>query len=210
MIALPPAMRSGLLRQLLLLTGLVLVVVALIALLGVILVMVRQPPAAIPPAPSTLVARSIELPTPMLSEDAGEMLLRPLFWNTRRPEPGASPVEAPAPVLGPDVLDKVRLLGTFAAGDSAGVIINVAGQRQRLMVGEELQEWTLQGLSAAGARFVSIEDASVERTLPLEHAGVKWEPPGREQEAAAGDGPNEAYEVDDSSQSDLSRRSRNE
>lgn len=201
MIALPPAMRSGLLRQLLLLTGLLLAVVATVVLLGAILVMIRQPPAAIPPAPSTLSAVSIELPSPPLSEDAGEMLVRPLFWSTRRPEPAAGPVEAPTPVLGPDVLDKVRLLGVFAAGDSAGVIINVAGQRQRLMVGEELQQWTLQGLSAAGAKFVSTEDVSVERLLPLTHAGVKPEAPGEAQEAAA---------VDDSSQNDLSRRSRNE
>lgn len=186
MMVLPPAMRSGLLRQLLLLTGLMLVVVVLLALLGVILVMVRQPPAAIPPAPSTLTAVSIELPSLPLSEDAGEMLRRPLFWNTRRPELDAVPVEEPEPVLGPDVLDKVRLLGVFAAGDSAGVIINVAGQRQRLMVGEELQQWTLQELSAAGAKFVDTDDASVERTLPLEHAAVKPEraSAGRTQEAA--------------------------
>ena len=186
MMVLPPAMRSGLLRQLLLLTGLMLVVVVLLALLGVILVMVRQPPAAIPPAPSTLTAVSIELPSLPLSEDAGEMLRRPLFWNTRRPELDAVPVEEPEPVLGPDVLDKVRLLGVFAAGDSAGVIINVAGQRQRLMVGEELQQWTLQELSAAGAKFVDTDDASVERPLPLEHAAVKPEraSAGRTQEAA--------------------------
>lgn len=193
MIALPPAIQSGLLRQLLLLSGLLLAALAVAVLLGAILVITRQPPPAIPPSPSTLAAGSIELPAPPLSENAGEMLARPLFWNTRRPEPEAGPVEKPAPVPGPDVLDKVRLLGMFAAGDSGGVIINVAGERQRLMVGEGLQQWTLQGLSAAGANFVASDDASVERLLPLEHAQVKPErrSPGQIQEAATADDPPE-------------------
>ncbi len=192
MIALPPAMRYGLLRQLLLLAGLLLVALAAAVLLGAILVVARQPPAAIAPAPSTLVAGSIELPAPPLSENAGEMLVRPLFWNTRRPEPEAGPgEEPPVPVLGPDILDNVRLLGVFAAGDSAGVIISVAGQRQRqrLMVGEELQQWTLQGASAAGAAFVATDDPSLERLVALEHARVKADsgPPVQKQEAATTD-----------------------
>ncbi|MDO8862523.1 hypothetical protein Q6D67_12500 [Haliea sp. E1-2-M8] len=189
MIALPPALQSGLLRQLLLLSGLLLAALAVAVLLGAILVITRHPPPAIPPAPSTLAEGSIELPAPTPSEDAGEMLVRPLFWNTRRPEPEAGPAEEPAPVLGPDILDNVRLLGVFAAGDSAGIIINVAGQRQRLMVGEQLQQWTLQGLSAAGANFVASDDASMERLLPLEHARVKPErrPPGQIQEPATAD-----------------------
>ncbi|MEQ9465304.1 MAG: hypothetical protein RJQ10_16705 [Haliea sp.] len=184
---LPPALRSGLLRQLSLAAGMLFAALVVVFLLGAILVILRQPPAAIPPSPSTLTAVSIELPAPGLSENAGEMLARPLFWNTRRPEPEKGPAEAPVPVLGPDVLDNVRLLGMFAAGDNAGVIINVAGQRQRLLVGQELQQWTLRKLSAAGAIFVATDDASVERTLPLEHAQVTPAPrsAGRTQEAAA-------------------------
>ena len=78
-----------------------------------------------------------------------------------------------APVSGRDILDKVVLLGVFSAGESGGAIVRIEGERQRLMIGQELQQWKLQGITAQEAEFVSLDDASLKRVLPLEYAEGK-------------------------------------
>jgi hypothetical protein len=40
-------------------------------------------------------------------------------------------------------LDKVRLVGIFGAGESAGIITLVEGKKRRILVGEKVEGWTL-------------------------------------------------------------------
>ena len=163
------AMKSGLLWQLLRVCAGAVLLFLVSALVGAVLVMTKDPPAAIPPAASTLAAVSIELPAAAMPDGGAEIVERPLFWSSRRPE-STEPV---APVSGRDILDKVVLLGVFSAGESGGAIVRIEGERQRLMIGQELQQWKLQGITAQEAEFVSLDDASLKRVLPLEYAEGK-------------------------------------
>ncbi len=167
------AMKSGLLWHLLRVCAGALLLFLVSALVGAVLVITKDPPAAIPPAPSTLAAVPIELPAVAMPDGGAEIVERPLFWSSRRPEVEAESTGPVAPVSGGDVLDKVVLLGVFSTGESGGAIVRIDGERQRLMIGQELQQWKLQGITAQEAEFVSLDDAALKRVLPLEYAEGK-------------------------------------
>ena len=147
---------------------------ALSLLLGALLVMTRQPPAALPPARATLVPVPLVMPdetgATLAGELAGEIVQRPLFWRARRPLETETASEPVVVATGSRALDDVRLVGLFSSGDQAGVILRVAGDRRRLLVGEQLDTWTLDSLDAKVASFSGPDGRR--RRIELEYAGL--------------------------------------
>jgi hypothetical protein len=97
--------------------------------------------------------QNVEAVDPAFSE---EIRSRPLFWASRRP------LVSEATVAGEVVeeksaakseLDKVQLVGIFGAGDSAGIITLVKGKKRRILVGEDIDGWTLDSVEPGLAVF---------------------------------------------------------
>lgn len=118
---------------------------ALLALLGVAVwgstwIVKWSPPASLVPEVATVSLGTREARTGRMEE----VLRRPPFWPSRRPEVGASET-APAS------LDGIRLIGVAVSAAQAMVLIEQAGRSSRLLVGDEI----------AGHRLEGIEDGNV-------------------------------------------------
>jgi type II secretory pathway component PulC len=50
-------------------------------------------------------------------------------------------------------LDEVQLVGIFGAGDSAGIITLAKGKKQRILLGEDIEGWTLDDIKPDRAVF---------------------------------------------------------
>ena len=111
-----------------------------------------------------------------------DFIFRPLFLKDRRPPepiPDLEAREAPPPVVVVQSLDGVELLGVFASGDNAGIIILREGERQRVYAGEALMGWTLTHVNSRKAIFnndvggvAELDLAAVSSLLPLSGAGA--------------------------------------
>ena len=118
------------------------------------------------------VEQSIALSRPEISST--DFVLRPVFALNRKPpiEPVAPPEQTPerlesevaSEVVG--TIDGVKLLGIFGSGEVAGIIIRLdTGKRERLVVGEAVNGWTLQSVTSRGANFQS--DAGTRANLAM-------------------------------------------
>lgn len=168
----PGFLREGLLRQLLQGCLVLLFLLGLALAIGVVLVVTREPPEAIPPAPETLSAAQIVLPSYPPSPIAGEMLARPLFWASRRPVMEAPANDSPSPVPKSNVLEDVKILGMFASGERAGIIYALGKERRRLLEGETLDGWRLESLDSNSVLFADEDGVRGQVRLTLEHAHV--------------------------------------
>jgi len=115
-------------------------------------------------------ATKVESVDPALSE---EIRNRPLFWASRRPLIAQSQViegtvEGESAVKGE--LDKVQLVGIFGAGESAGIITLVKGKKRRILVGEDIDGWTLDSVEPGRAVF---KDKGRSRELMLKPPAKK-------------------------------------
>ncbi|MCK6393439.1 hypothetical protein [Zoogloea sp.] len=123
-------------------------------------------PVVIAPAADSLAVRSVR---PLLNDlsqfnSTGE---RPLFWVSRRPPPPPSP-EKPAAEQEPDPLADIRLVGLMEGGGESGVIALTGGRFRRVMVGQPLGAWTLDGVEGKVARFRGA--GGDVRNLEMKHA----------------------------------------
>ena len=93
-----------------------------------------------------------------------DFIFRPLFSTRRRaPEPPpkadssvSEDVTPAADVAAVSTMKGSRLLGIFGSGEVEGAIVRLDnGQRRRLVVGDRLDGWALQSVSAREIRFVS-------------------------------------------------------
>ncbi|WP_347248997.1 hypothetical protein [Zoogloea sp.] len=130
-------------------------------------------PEAIRPAPDSL---SIHPLAPLqrdlsLLNSTSE---RPLFWVSRRPPPPPPPVK-PAAEQEPDPLADIRLVGVMDGGEQSGVIALTGGRFRRVMVGQTLGAWSLDGVEGKTARFKG--SGGEVRALELKHA-VQGAPDG--------------------------------
>lgn len=123
------------------------------------------PPQAIAPEESSLRAEFAHFDR-MDPVVLAETLARPVFWETRRPPPLEEKVEAP-PVVAPDPLNGVTLLGMFGAGKDMRVMVRADNKVTRLARGERFGPWTVQGLND---REVIFRDGDSERRLELKRA----------------------------------------
>ncbi|MEP1471520.1 MAG: hypothetical protein ABJK25_11140 [Halieaceae bacterium] len=152
------------------------VLVTLLFLLLLVLTAVRlavlTEPATRLPAPGSLVVADAVASGVVTSEMRGEITSRPLFFPSRRPLSAEPP---PAPVVKESgaqksELDKVKLLGVFGGGESAGVILLVEGKKQRILIGEEVKGWKLKSVDLNQVQFSS---GGKLETLVLQYSGAK-------------------------------------
>lgn len=97
-----------------------------------------------------------------------EVGARPLFSITRRPPSVSATDDSKAARR--SQLKNVELLGVFGSGGTAGVIALVEDKRQRILLGEELQGWTLDAVHPDRVEFVR---QGRRATLPLRHRQIK-------------------------------------
>ncbi|MEH6585325.1 MAG: hypothetical protein V7720_02145 [Halioglobus sp.] len=92
-------------------------------------------------------------------EERAQIRQRPLFWASRAPlvpEPEKpKPKPAKTNVAKPGKIENVKLSGVFGGGDTGGVIVIAKGKKRRVMVGEELDGWTLESVDPVSAIFTS-------------------------------------------------------
>ena len=108
----------------------------------------QQPKSKLPSA-DTLVIGELQRYAVMTPQQSADVKARPVFWETRRPLSAElkAPVVAQKPKAKKNELDKVRLLGIFGVGDSAGVIALVQGKKKRILQGDKMVGWTLESIS---------------------------------------------------------------
>jgi hypothetical protein len=108
-----------------------------------------------------------------------EIRNRPLFWPGRRPLPdGVANSGEPDAGKGAkqSELDEIKLVGVFGGGDSAGIIALVKGNKRRILLGENLDGWTLKSVEAS--ECVLTRGARRE-TLTLQRSAVAASAPSR-------------------------------
>ncbi|MBE9538073.1 MAG: hypothetical protein IMF06_03270, partial [Proteobacteria bacterium] len=104
-------------------------------------------PEAILPAPDSLVVRELQHSGLVSAEQSNEVRARPVFWPSRSPlNGGAEAAAAENTKPGKNELDKVKLLGIFGEGDSAGIIALVKGNKKRILLGDKVVGWTLDAI----------------------------------------------------------------
>jgi len=131
-------------------------------------------PEAILPAADSLIVRELQHSGLVSTEQSNEVRARPVFWPSRRPVNGPEEVAgAETTKPGKNELDKVKLLGIFGAGDSAGIIALVKGNKKRILLGDKVVGWTLDAIERDQAVFV---DGGQSQNLALEPAGVVADP----------------------------------
>jgi hypothetical protein len=128
-------------------------------------------PEPVPPLLGEASAEALSV-VPALEDALASAMARPLFAPSRRPPASVAEelakaeavVEksAPAPQL------DARLVGLYVSGYTEGVILQTAGERKRLLLGESHEGWTLFEVESRGAIFKNGPQLT---TLPLEYAG---------------------------------------
>jgi len=145
---------------------------ALIALCGSLLLLTlwnlfSGVPEAKAPAESVFYNPSLERWGGATEPKIGAFSDRPLFSQSRRPDPPyvAPPTEAPVPTEeAVATLDGWVLLGIFNSGEVKGAIVRQGnGGRERLVVGEEVAGWRLESVGPRAVMFTSISDGAQAR-----------------------------------------------
>ncbi len=125
------------------------------------------PPAAVEPAADSLQVPAVRGPVVLAAGDRNEIITRPLFWSSRRP---VSEVATLADARGKSgELKDVKLVGVFGSGKQAGVIALVKDKKQRILVGESLEGWTLESIQGGETVFSS---GARRESLKLERGSV--------------------------------------
>ena len=115
-------------------------------------------PESVRPARDSLSVSEISGLAVVSPEQRAQIRQRPLFWASRAPLPPAEPVKAKpdpdaAKAAKPGKIENVKLAGVFGAAETVGIIIISKGKKRRVMVGEEINGWTLQAVGETSADF---------------------------------------------------------
>jgi hypothetical protein len=135
------------------------------------LTFLSEPEARLPAAGSLEVASAN--PGEVVTADMrNQIISRPIFFPSRRPLQAvlAPPVVVDQAAASKNELAKVKLLGVFGGGDTAGVILLVEGKKQRLLIGESVKKWKLKSVDLNEAKFSS---GGKQETLVLQYSGAK-------------------------------------
>jgi hypothetical protein len=153
--------------------GLSLVLLLQLIYSGVSLAMLSEPEAVAPIFGGTedMQLAAVERVTEVQRD---EMSARPLFSVTRQP-PATQASEATA--KGRRQLRDVELLGVFGSGGTAGVIALVEDRQQRILLGEDVQGWTLEAVHPDRVEFAR---QGRQATVPLRQRQIKASSPREE------------------------------
>ncbi len=139
------------LRGLALVVGVTLLI-NLLAVMAVALWLHTAPPPQAQPLEAFAAVKARVEPD-IIPEPIGATVTRPLFWPERRPPLLASLEPEPALSAGPDPFDDATLMGVFATGPDAGVIVDISGVRQRVALNASLHGWVLDSVEPREAIF---------------------------------------------------------
>ena len=105
---------------------------------------------AVAPAQDALTISQIRALAGVSTGQSEQIRSRPLFWESRRPvEPVAVTDKAEdSRVKKEGKLKDVTLLGVFGGGATAGIIVKVKDKKRRILLGEEIEGWTLESVQA--------------------------------------------------------------
>lgn len=85
---------------------------------------------------------------------------RPLFSPSRRPAPAKADASTAQQV---DALAGVQLSGVFGGGQFGGLIAKIEGKNKRVMLGEQIGDWTLKAVKGAEATLSRVDETRVLR-----------------------------------------------
>lgn len=147
---------------------LLLVVVAQLIWLGIAYLREASVSPVLPTKDSMRVVSPVEAPSITASESLS-LQSRPVFWPSRRPV--AAPIaESEIITTGTATparqLQQLQVSGVFGGGDQGGAIVSYKGKRMRLLVGDEIDGWTLLSIAPGEAVFASAGARDVRRLLP--------------------------------------------
>ena len=128
-------------------------------------------PDSVTPAPDSLRVPAVLSPVSVAASERNEIISRPLFWSGRRPVEEVATLSEPQAKAGE--LKGVKVVGLFGSGERAGIIALVKGQKRRILLGDEIEGWTLK--SVAPFELVVANGGRTE-TLSLERGSVKSAP----------------------------------
>ncbi len=129
-------------------------------------------PEAIEPASDTVQLMVSPEREAVTSAQSNDIRNRPLLWLSRRPEVEVVEVvkpKKPEEKQGTTDLDKMKVVGLFGAGESAGMIVRLEGEPHRLRLGEQLAGWTLESVTE---KDVVLQNGARRETLALERLVV--------------------------------------
>ena len=151
--------------------ALILTIVLFFQLLyGVANMLLPASPRAILPAADSLIVSDIHQSDVVSAQHSSDLRARPVFWPSRRPVGAPEKVvvvKTPKPKK--NELDKVKLLGVFGVGDSAGIIALVKGKKKRILLGDKVVGWALESIEGGQAVFA---EGGQSQTLTLNRAPV--------------------------------------
>lgn len=114
-----------------------------------------HPPAVKPPAADVLVAEKIERGRADVSA-LPDMLMKPLFSESRRPPPPPPPPPPPEAAPVRDPFKDLKVIGLLDGGPAAGAAIVLSGKEiHRVAVGKTFDGWRLERISGYTATFSS-------------------------------------------------------
>lgn len=102
---------------------------------------------AVAPAEDALTVKQVHPLARVSTVQSEQIRARPLFWESRRPvEPVIETAKVRPPHAKKSKLKDVTLLGVFSGEGAAGIIVRVKDKRRRILLGEEINGWTLESV----------------------------------------------------------------
>lgn len=103
----------------------------------------------------------------LTTEEAAEIIQRPLFWQSRRPEDPVTEEAVTKPAEQPrSPLKGIRLVGVFGGGEAGGAILVEKGEKRRVLVGEAINGWTLKSVEPDGVTLTGRGQVEVLQLIP--------------------------------------------
>jgi hypothetical protein len=114
-------------------------------------------PEAIPPSMDGLADAQLMSVQRVSPSQSDEIRARPLFWISRRPLAGAvaGAGDTGSPAANPGSLEKVKLVGLFGSGETAGIIAIIDQQKRRVLLGGQVEGWTLDSIQRNTVEFTN-------------------------------------------------------
>ena len=133
-----------------------LLVLCLQLVFGGISLLSMSPPAAIMPSADSIQVPLVKSPESLTAQQRNEILSRPVFWAGRRPVTAVAVREdSLANSAADSQLKGIKLVGVFGGGKSAGIIALVKDKKRRILLGEDIDGWTLDSIDAGEVVLVS-------------------------------------------------------
>ena len=128
-------------------------------------------PVPVVPAADSLHVPAVRGLALVSAEERNEIVGRPLFWASRRPLEVVAKLQDPKAISGE--LKDIKLVGLFGSGEQAGIIALVKGKKQRILLGDTVEGWTLKSVQPSE---LVVSNGKRTETLVLQQGTVSAKP----------------------------------